>query len=315
MTNFKNMKKLINPKSTVENKDIFSLVQNYVNDPLFKDLHLNKDEQIKWSSIIKQIYEEEKTCNNMESDFCHSTNFIHKRIVRNDNNELVLETYFCNKKRLQTNYLIRQFHKVKLLLSLEKKQPDYIAPTNPMELKLEAFLKRSIETEKISGLYLYGKPGIGKSYWIISYSNDLIMKYNKKICYIFLPEIINDIKNNFDKSTQANKNITRLCKECDLLVLDDFGSEYTNSWFYFNFLFVILNYRSENKMPVIFVSNFSLDQLKTFFKQTFSADKKLASNELQEIFITRLFDRIAILANNKQLTYQISSRRRIKDKK
>ena len=161
------------------------------------------------------------------------------------------------------------------------------------EKKINDFLLKSINNNTEIGLYLYGTTGIGKTHKIISYCNEMIYQNKKKIAYIFLPQFVGEIKNNFSENPSNNKTLITNCCVADILVLDDFGAEYASAWFYLNILLIIFNYRFENNKKIIFISNFEPKKIAIIMK------KKLLSNssskfdrENIDIIISRLVDRM-----------------------
>ena len=57
----------------------------------------------------------------------------------------------------------------------------------------------------------------------------MIIKNNRTIAYLFLPETVRQMKDNFSLDNLNNKKIIDNCCAADILVLDDFGAEYTNA--------------------------------------------------------------------------------------
>lgn len=294
--------------STNKKEPLKGNFDKYFNLEMIRQLNLSNEEKNNWKYVVKYIYEQEEKCKSLSRDKCYNSSFIHIILKRNfKTKQLYLSSFFCPKKNLFSNYLIREFPNNKLLLSFN----DLAKITIKMdEKKINDFLLKSINNNTEIGLYLYGTTGIGKTHKIISYCNEMIYQNKKKVAYIFLPQFVGEIKNNFSENPSNNKTLIANCCLADILVLDDFGAEYASAWFYLNILLVIFNYRFENDKKIIFISNFEPKKIATIMK------KKLLSNssskfdrENIDIIINRLVDRMWKLFDFKEASYIAKSRR------
>ena len=249
----------------------------------------------------------------MPNNKCIDDAFVHMYLKRDEKtNQIVIGSYYCSKRKLQTNYLIRGFAINKLSLSLLNDKNPFVM-TDPEEYKIDDILKSSIEKNQDIGLYFYGHSGIGKTHKIISYCNDMIINHNKTIAYVFLPQLVREIKENFDLDSSINKKIIDSCCKADILVLDDFGAEYTSAWFYLNVLLIILNSRCENNKKVIVISNFDPSKVAKILKNAIILNTGFnkEDGETKLTIIERLFDRLVQLTNNKNVSYNCKSRRQV----
>ena len=279
--------------------------------PQIKSLNLTDKEKFIWKQWIKDIYDQKNTCDSYDDSKCWSEGFLHYRLIRNDYGEITIVSFPCRKRKLLNNYLIRQFPDNKLKLSLKNR--DAYLPDTEQEKRIDRFLMNSIENNKLVGMYLYGKAGIGKSHKIISYCNDLIRNTNYKISYVFMPALVNKVRDNFDADSYLNKEIIRKCVEVDLLVLDDFVAEFTNPWFYLNYLLVILDARANENKPIIVISNFDPVNASTILVNTMSNktdSNAMIDKENKSIIISRLNDRMLYLCQSNLTTYETTSKRR-----
>jgi len=282
--------------------------------PQFKELDLTKEEKEKFLAIATQIYNDDMRCAGLGTDKCINDSLLHSCLARDEyTGKIVIRTRVCPKAKLVQNYLVRQFSANKLALSLQHNPQDVVV-TDPRENQLNTILNDSINNNKVIGFCLQGSVGIGKSYKIISYCNDMIMKNNRTIAYCFLPSLVRLMKDNFSLDSSVNKKIIDDCCEADILVLDDFGAELTNSWFYLSVLLVILNYRSENDIPVIVISNFKMKKLIELLKKNVASKDGKLDAETQEVMVSRLIDRLAQLVDNTEYSYSATSRRLNKNK-
>lgn len=276
-----------------------------------KKLKLSADEKKKWEHIAWQVYHQDFNCKNLPNDKCVDDSFIHIYLKRDEKTkQVVIGSYYCPKRKLQVNYLIRGFADNKLSLSLTKdKNPFPITDAN--EQCLDEFLKTAIKDNTKIGLYFYGHSGIGKTHKIISYCNDMIINHNQTVAYVFLPQFVREIKENFDLDSSVNKKMIDDCCKADILVLDDFGAEYTSAWFYLNVLLIILNFRCENNKKVIVISNFDPKKVASILKNAIVLNTGYSKidSENKLTIIERLFDRLVQLTDNKKVSYDCKSRR------
>ncbi|XQP55914.1 MAG: ATP-binding protein [Mycoplasmoidaceae bacterium] len=283
-------------------KDIFEY-------PPFKALKLSAAEKEQYRDVATQIYNNEVACAELPANKCTSSSFLHMCLLRDeDNGKIVIKTRPCPKKKLQDNYLVREFSSNKLTLSLLNQKPDFPI-TDVREEKINQILINSIKENKIIGFCLQGSVGVGKTHKIISYCNDMILTNNRTVAYLFLPEVVRQMKDNFSIDSLINKKIIDYCCSADILVLDDFGAEYTNAWFYLNVLLVILNYRCEQEKPIIVISNLKMDKLIHVLKKNLTTNEGKLDADTKNIMISRLIDRLAMLVDNTQYSYEGPSKR------
>lgn len=107
-------------------------------------------------------------------------------------------------------------------------------------------------------LIFFGKTGLGKTHLSLAIANEVIKKgYN--VVYGPISKIIGNIeKEHFSNSD--NTTLTNVL-ECDLLIFDDLGTEFTTS-FVAASVFDIINSRILNKKPTIINTNLDFEELK-----------------------------------------------------
>ncbi len=74
-----------------------------------------------------------------------------------------------------------------------------------------------------------------------------------------VPEMLQKIKKQFNEN-RGGEEILRILMDCDLLVLDDLGSEHITDWTVEQ-VFSIMNHRMKNKKPMIITSNYCSNEL------------------------------------------------------
>ncbi len=120
-------------------------------------------------------------------------------------------------------------------------------------------------------LFIYGTVGTGKSFLSICIADELLKKGHSVIYFsaIGLFKLISE--NAFDYRNKQNlRAVYEDLFECDLLVIDDLGTEITNN-FVASELFSCLNERDGRKKSTIITTNYSLEQLQnTYSERIFS---------------------------------------------
>jgi len=112
-------------------------------------------------------------------------------------------------------------------------------------------------------LLLYGSTGLGKTFMCNCIANALI---NQEVSVLYqtafsLFEIVENHKFNKQNETEENLINYNMIFECDLLIIDDLGTEVGNSFTNAE-LFNIINERLINNKRIIISTNLSLEQLR-----------------------------------------------------
>lgn len=117
-------------------------------------------------------------------------------------------------------------------------------------------------------LLFYGTVGTGKSMLSSCIAGELLKK-NHSVLYFSSATLMDELaKSTFDKSGSSSGRSDNPIQEgeflydCDLLIIDDLGTEMTNS-FTISSLFTLLNERFLRKRPVIISTNLSLEELQS----------------------------------------------------
>ncbi|MFZ7122011.1 MAG: ATP-binding protein [Eubacteriaceae bacterium] len=106
-------------------------------------------------------------------------------------------------------------------------------------------------------LYLYGNPGLGKTFLSHCIAKDLLDK-GITVIYQTASDLIDTIRKS--KFNNNDKDIINFLYECELLIIDDLGTENSTD-FSNNELFNLINKRLIMKKKIIISTNLSLKQL------------------------------------------------------
>ncbi|MGL5123264.1 MAG: ATP-binding protein [Fusobacteriaceae bacterium] len=110
----------------------------------------------------------------------------------------------------------------------------------------EKFTDKNIET----GIIFYGNPGTGKTFASACISNFLMDK-GKTVLALSLSSYLSKLKKEWG---EAEADILKHVKQCDLLVLDDFGSEHKTDWA-ISKVFALIDTRYRTGKPMIITTN------------------------------------------------------------
>lgn len=114
------------------------------------------------------------------------------------------------------------------------------------------------------GIYIFGEVGTGKTELVACICNQLIKNLVPVIITNFL-EISKKLRESYNREIETEYQIIERLAKIDLLILDDVGSEklFKNNGesFMQEKIYDIINRRYINKMPTIFTSNYSIQQL------------------------------------------------------
>lgn len=118
-------------------------------------------------------------------------------------------------------------------------------------------VQQSMMAEK--GVFLYGQPGTGKSYLLSAMANDCA-KRGQSVCYVRVPLLMSELKASITDDEFRLDTLRRL-RRCDVLVLDDLGSESISAWGRDEILFPVLDERMNQGRKTYFASNLNPDEL------------------------------------------------------
>lgn len=128
---------------------------------------------------------------------------------------------------------------------------------------------KNIDRTKKQSVYIHGEAHTGKtvlsSYLYLNFIHDLYLSRssfaNLKFHFVVFSDFIDEMQNNLKDPNQLVKKY----RECDLLVLDDFGIKKVTDYVY-SLTYLIINDRYLNMLPTIINSNHSLSELGSVFE-------------------------------------------------
>ncbi len=120
---------------------------------------------------------------------------------------------------------------------------------------------------EFNNLFFYGDVGVGENLSLHLYRKKEIMNREYSVLYFSAPQLFNTLaKNAFDKNDIDAHNMCEYIFDCDLLIIDDLGTEYTNAFIASQF-FTCINERLLHRKSTIISTNLSLESLADLYTE------------------------------------------------
>lgn len=112
------------------------------------------------------------------------------------------------------------------------------------------------------GLYFSWFAWRGKTHTACAIVNELIERHVVAPMFVNLADIADRVRKTFDEKEKSDDSkLFEKLKTCELLVIDDLGTEKWSEWIEEK-LFSIINFRYDNQLPMIITSNLKISELK-----------------------------------------------------
>lgn len=189
-----------------------------------------------------------------------------------------LPNYSC-KKCLDTGYvgnkmcscLKKKIHKkLKEFCGIKNRDLHTFSDNNPEVFKDNETLEKAHNLAKIyvekfpnvktPNLVFMGKVGVGKTFLLECMASALIEK-QIFVVYTTIFELFNSMLKSMTISIPEKETIQSTFLDCDLLIIDDLGSEVSYKNLSISILFTILNERERKNKPTLFSTNLDFEQI------------------------------------------------------
>ena len=115
-------------------------------------------------------------------------------------------------------------------------------------------------------LFFYGSVGVGKTFLSTCIARE-IMEREFSVLYFSAPQLFSTLaQTKFDRNDSDAKNMSEFIYNADLLIIDDLGSEYTNTFIAAQF-FTCINERLIHRKSTIISTNLSLESLADLYTE------------------------------------------------
>ena len=213
----------------------------------------------------------------IQNDKCNCAKSVEER--NKAQQELILKetAEFEKLRKDMINKKIKQYYGTEFITENFKTKTldSFIVNNENKKTKLAAQKFINNFTEMKKGIMFVGNNGTGKTHISIAIANEL-MKQNVPVIFGTLSDLLDKYNDN------NNIELTKLYAKVDLLIIDDLGVEYMNDWM-LSKLFVIINERINNGLPIIITTNYNIEEL----KERLQVKSKI--NRTTDSIISRLF--------------------------
>ncbi|WP_273478759.1 ATP-binding protein [Ignavigranum ruoffiae] len=162
-------------------------------------------------------------------------------------------------------------------------------------IKAKNFLEEFVEVysygAKLKGLWLCGKFGIGKSYLLGGFANDLHKK-GVGVAYLSASQMVDDFYQSIRSDSGSFESKLNYLMKTEVLILDDLGTEKATSFTIKRILYPLMKYRGEYNKPTFITSNLTKDDYWIHLNNT---------GELSRIDIGRLKEQTDVLMTEMQM--------------
>lgn len=143
------------------------------------------------------------------------------------------------------------------------------------------------------GLYLFGQPGVGKTY-LAACACNYIARQGKRVAFIHVPTMASRMKGLLNDKESFDDELYQM-KTADFAVFDDIGAESVTSWLRDELLLPVLNERMDRQKATWFTSNESFVSLENHYAYNQKSEK-------EELKAVRIMERIRTLAKEMKIT-------------
>ncbi len=268
-------------------KQLKQNVQNFEKEKFF--LHKNLLENQEYRSLYTQlqtlsinIAKQNKPCQKTQNQHKQTLSALEKVAKKLTNNSnLLWQEHMCKHcfdkgfvnqqpcsclKQVMSQMLMKQSGLDLQALTLPKN--DFSLFKNPQEIEqIYATLDKwalNFKNSKIKNWGFLGNTGTGKTHLMLYVLNNLI----KQGYFVHFTTAFNLTQEMLSQHTDfEDKNRDYISKflDCDVLFIDDMGTEPQYKNVNENYIYLILNQRMLENKPIIFSSNFDLAQFETFY--------------------------------------------------
>ncbi|WP_419334763.1 ATP-binding protein [Spiroplasma endosymbiont of Sarcophaga variegata] len=280
------------------------LEQIKINEELMLNLQaiaFDVNDYEKFSSLFEEYLNNYHYCESSPNLlFCQQQFKGYKYYFKKEADKLFLTRVECNHtitlnevNKVKNNYLYYDFSDelLKLRLNDIKKDENF---NNMHQIIVE--MVKFVKGQRQKGLYIYGEPGVGKTYLLIRLAN-VLANNNWKVAFISVINLINRVKESFNIFNNKSSLVVDLLR-ADVLFLDDIGGETISPWVRDDLLFRILNDRISHQLPTFFSSNFTTTALTTIYA---NVKNEIGDKEINKVKVLRIVDRIRGLATELEL--------------
>lgn len=230
----------------------------------FNELKLTDNEIVDNFNMLIMKLKNDELCQRSSTNYCLCDNH-HLKIKRN-NDVLIAVHQQCtfkeksSKDKIKMNIVYGNYNQLDTLHLLSSKDTkNYDDGDKSILLKLFMSMKKS---KKLSNFYLSGPFQSGKTYLVTGMANHFALDHS--ISYLKTRSFIAEIKSYFNNKNSIEPLINKI-KKCDILILDELGSESFSEYFHMDLFATIIEYRLQFNKTVWISANFDISGLRKHY--------------------------------------------------
>ena len=210
----------------------------------------------------------------------------HFKLTKDKDNKIIIENFICEKNKNNFAYIIKNnywYTSNDIVNQQQRLKKNFINTENEYKIRgslINTLLKIKRHQINLNGIYLKGNFGSGKSYILTAFCNEMALS-NKSIIYFTMTSFCLDIMKSIQDQSSFKNDIVEQMIACDILVIEDLGSDIFRDIIHTQILFPVLNYRMNSDKLTIFSSRFNLLELKKIYNS--SSNKKLVEQFIDKI--------------------------------
>lgn len=261
-------------------KNYQEALKNEVFVKLIKKFKLTEEEAMKRTMKILDTANELKNCENCQGlHECKNAYRGHIAVLEKDETGIHSTYTPCKYKKKEWRLKEAKKSEEDVLESARMKDIDVQDKKRIKVIKwLDNFYEHFDFSKNMKGLYLYGSFGSGKSFLISALLNELKIKKDVTIKMIYFPEILRELKSDWELYEARMKEYQTV----DILCIDDIGAEKVSEWSRDEVLGTILQTRMNHNLTTFFTSNLSLAELEHHFLTSEKSDERIKARRIME---------------------------------
>ncbi len=138
--------------------------------------------------------------------------------------EMGLPTNKGERRNMQTSAKAKHFSRVPHDIASAKLN-DYEAETDEQRRAKQLAADYIMRFDKQTSLVISGDPGIGKSHIAVAITNALAKEHS--VLFLKSTNLLDLIKETYSNAPHSEMDVMNICRDVDLLVIDDLGAEYS----------------------------------------------------------------------------------------
>ena len=236
--------------------------KNNVEEVITKLKEKNTALQIERKEIlVKNNFPENYLDVNYSCSECNDEGYINGKMCKCFENEL--KKLMFSKLNQGSNLSLCSFETFNLKYYSDKEE-NGISPRKKMQNVFDFCLKYARTfNENSENLLLFGKTGLGKTHLSLSIANEVINK-GYGVIYDSMPNLMDKIER--EKFSNEDAETLKAVLDCDLLILDDLGAEFSTQ-FVVSSVYNIINSRINLGKATIISTNLDFKELETKYSE------------------------------------------------